>query len=414
MIYRNASLNSLAQVFSDIEDPRDNRGKRHRLIDIFILAIIGCLWGHTDFTNMCVELKYKEALLTEKLGLLNGIPSHDCFSTVFAIIDPEEFLTCFIIWLGNLARKAGHHLAIDGKAVRAACDKVHRKKVPYLVNSFLSEFGICTGLIRVDEKTNEIKGIPELLEWLDLDGMVVTIDAIGCQKDIANQIILKGGKFILPAKENQANLHNDILLEMQTQIAEREFALEYAKKLSERTRQEEPAKLNEKFDQFVTFEKAHGRLERRSYYVLNDVACVDTDQWPHVSSIGLVRRERQVIHRDENDQIIDEESSNEIETYIMSCAMSAEEFACYVRSHWAIENCLHFVLDDWLREDRCTARIGHATENLGLLRRLVFNLMSLDPATEKMSKRAKQVYYRNDTDAVLRLLFEYSVDAAKD
>jgi len=94
--------------------------------------------------------------------------------------------------------------------------------------------------------------------------------------------------------------------------------------------------------------------------------------------------------------------------------MSAEEFACYVRSHWAIENCLHFVLDDWLREDRCTARIGHATENLGLLRRLVFNLMSLDPATEKMSKRAKQVYYRNDTDAVLRLLFEYSVDAAKD
>lgn len=148
--------------------------------------------------------------------------------------------------------------------------------------------------------------------------------------------------------------------------------------------------------------------------MLNNAACVDQTLWPYVKSIGLVRRERQVIHKDSDDNIIDETPSVEVQTYIMSTKMSAESFACYVRGHWSIENCLHWVLDDWLREDRCTARIGHATENLGLLRRLAYNLMSLDPAVAKKSKKAKQIYYRNDFDAVLRLLFEFTVDASTD
>jgi predicted transposase YbfD/YdcC len=407
LIYRKESLNSLAQIFGRVDDPRDNRGKRHRLIDIFILAVIGMLWGHTDFTNMCIELKYHEAMLKERLGLPNGIPSHDRFSAAFSIIEPAVFLECFIEWLGNLARASGYHVAIDGKAVRAACDKVHKGKVPYLVNAFVTELGLCIGQLQIDEKTNEIKGIPELMKWLDLDGAVVTIDAIGCQREIAAQIIEKGGSFILPAKGNQPTLHSDILLEMQTQIAIKELEVVQAAERSKKARRKVEPEFNPDFDEFVRLNKGHGRIERRSCYVLNDVSCVDGSLWPHVQSIGLIRRERLIIHRDENGNVIDEEFSDETETYIMSLKMNAETFACHVRDHWKIENSLHWVLDDWAREDRCTARIGHATENLGALRRLVYNLMSLDRNTEKMSKRAKQVYYRNDIDAVFRLLFEY-------
>ena len=409
MIYRNEALETLAAVMGTIEDPRDNRGKLHRLIDILILAVIGLLWGHTDFTNMCVELRYREEILTEVLGLPNGIPSHDTFSAIFSIINPGEFLECFIQWLGIYAKTTGSQIAIDGKAVRAACDKVHKKQAPYLVNAFVTDMGICIGQIRVGEKTNEIRGIPELLDWLDLDGATVTIDAIGCQREIAEKIVKMRGDFVLPAKENQPTLHSDILLEMQTQIAHREFSIEYAKELSGRTRAKVPPNLNPAFDMYVKTNNGHGRFERRSCYVLNDVSCVDLDLWPDVKSIGLVRRERLIIHRDENDNAISEEPSVEEVTYIMSRQMTAEEFACYVRGHWSVENCLHYVLDDWFREDRCTARIGYATENLGLLRKLVFNMMSLDPATAKMSKKAKQVYYRNDLDAVLRLIFEYTV-----
>jgi len=171
MQYKYDSLNTLAAVFSAMEDPRDNRGKRHKLLDIFILAIYGTLWGHTDFTNMAIELKYFEEYFTGLLGLKYGIPSHDTFSAAFSIINPAEFFECFSQWIVDLARTMGKHVAIDGKAVRAACEKVYRKKVPMLINAFVVETGICIGQLKVEAKTNEIKGIPDLLDWLDLEGV---------------------------------------------------------------------------------------------------------------------------------------------------------------------------------------------------------------------------------------------------
>ena len=160
MRYKYEPLNTLAMIFSAIEDPRDERGKRHKLLDIFILAIYGLLWGHTDFTNMALELKYKEKYFTKLLGLENGIPSHDTFSAAFSVIDPAEFLECFIQWIVELTRAKGKHIAIDGKAVRAACEKVYQKKVPMLINAIMVETGICIGQLKVEAKTNEIKGIP--------------------------------------------------------------------------------------------------------------------------------------------------------------------------------------------------------------------------------------------------------------
>lgn len=160
------------------------------------------------------------------------------------------------------------------------------------------------------------------------------------------------------------------------------------------------------FAEYVDINHGHGRIERRSYYVYNGNSDIDKELWPYVQSIALVKRERSIIRRDKDGNIIDGQPSIEYQTYIMSRHMRAEELACYVRGHWKIENSLHWVLDDYFREDRCTSRIKHATENLGLLRKLLINLAKLDPNTAKMSWKAKGVYYRNNLDAVTRLLFE--------
>jgi len=412
MQYKFESLNTLAAIFGNIKDPRDNRGKRHKLLDIFILAVFGLLWGHTDFTNMVIELKYHEAYFTELLGLSNGIPSHDTFSAAFSIINPAEFLECFIQWIVDLTCPKGKHVAIDGKAVRAACEKVYRKKVPMLINALMVDTGICIGQLRVEAKTNEIKGIPDLLDWLDLRGAVVTTDAIGCQKDIIKIILAKGADFVLPVKDNQANLHKDIKLEMDTIIAEQQLEASAAKEYAEKGIKIEMP-LTDMLGIHQEFDKGHSRIERRTYYVLNDASCVLKDEWPDVAAVGMAVRERLLIHRDEDGEIMDEEPTVETETYIISRPMKAEEFACFSRHHWAIENSLHWVLDDALREDRCTARKGHATENIGLMRKIVYNLLKLDSDVQQMSVRAKQIYYRNNPDAVCRLLFEVVPGAGK-
>jgi predicted transposase YbfD/YdcC len=405
MQYEYEPLNTLAAIFGAIEDPRDNRGKRHKLLDIFILAIFGLLWGQTDFANMAIELKYHEAYFTGLLGLVNGIPSHDTFSAAFSVIDPAEFLECFIQWIVDLTEAKGRHIAIDGKAVRAACEKVYRKKVPILINALLVDAGICIGQLRIDDKTNEIKGIPDLLGWLDIEGAVVTTDAIGCQKEIVKIIKSKGADFVLPVKDNQANMHKDIELEMKTIIAEQQAEAARAKEYEAKGLKID-APLTEKLGIHQEYNIGHSRFERRTYYVWNDASCISKEEWPEVSGVGMVVRERLVIHRDEEGEIMDEAPTVETETYIISRSMKVEEFACFSRKHWGIENSLHWVLDDALREDRCTARKGHATENIGLMRKIVYDLLKLDPEVQGMSVRAKQTYYRYNRDAVRRLIFE--------
>jgi len=412
MQYKFEPLNTLAAILGSIEDPRDNRGKRHKLLDIFIMTVFGLLWGHTDFTNMAIDLKYHEAYFTELLGLENGIPSHDTFSAAFSIINPSEFFECFIQWIVDLTRPQGKHVAIDGKAIRAACEKVYRKKVPMLINALMVDTGICIGQLRVEAKTNEIKGIPDLLDWLDLRGAVVTTDAIGCQKDITKILIGKGADFVLPVKDNQANLHKDIKLEMDTIIAQQQLEASVAKEYAEKGIKI-ATPLTDMLGIHQEFDKCHSRIERRTYYVWNDASCVFKDEWPDVAAVGMVVRERLVIHRGEDGEMTDEKPTVETESYIISRRMNAEEFACFSRRHWAIENSLHWVLDDALREDRCTARKGHATENIGLMRKIVYNLLKLDSDVQNMSVRAKQIYYRNNPDAVCRLLFEVVPGAGK-
>lgn len=405
MIYRDEELNALAQIFGVIEDPRDERGKQHRLIDIFIMTIYGTLWGHTDFVNMVEELKYHEKYFTKLLGLANGIPSHDTFSAVFSMINASEFMECFITWIAGIVNTRGKHIAIDGKAVKAACDKVHGKNVPYLVNAYIVDEGLSMAHIRVDEKTNEIKGIPELLEWIDIEGAVVTIDAIGCQKDIVEIITNeKKADFVLAVKDNQQMLKENISMELYSQIANKKAMDAKAIKFKEKGLIP-PEGSENKLDVYEDNDMGHSRIERRTYYVFNDNESIDTDEWLCINSIGMVIRERLVIKRNEDDEIIDEKASTETVFYVMSKEMSAEEFSCYVRGHWGIENGLHWVLDDYFREDRCTSRKGYATENLSLMRKCVFDLMKLDENVADKSMKAKQVYYRNNPDAIERLIF---------
>jgi len=298
----------------------------------------------------------------------------------------------------------GKHVSIDGKAVRAACDKVHGGKVPILINTYVVDMGLCIGQIRIDDKTNEIKGIPEMLEWLDLGGAVVSIDAIGCQKEIAELLIQKGADFVLQLKENQPTLLDDVSLEMQTRINEKAAYDEREKKLKGKGFKIEAPK-NEPIDVFETFECDHSRIERRTYYVLNDNSCINPEEWALIKSMGLVIRERLAIQRDSEGEIIEGNPSVEHAFYVMSKTMNAEEFASYARGHWKIENSLHWVLDDFFREDRCTARAGGSTENLALMRKIVFNLTKLDENVKGKSMKWKQGYYRSHPAAVLDLIF---------
>jgi predicted transposase YbfD/YdcC len=215
---------------------------------------------------------------------------------------------------------------------------------------------------------------------------------------------------VLPVKGNQSTLHKDIELEMETTIAEQKIEAAAAKKYAEKGI-EIKTPISDKLGIYQEYDQGHSRIDRRSYYILEDPLCLSKDEWPHVAAIGFVVRERLVIHRGEDGEIKNEEPTIETETYIISKPMSAEEFACYSRQHWHIENCLHWVLDDALREDRCTARKGHATENIGLMRKIIFNLMKLDDSVADMSVRAKQIYYRNNPDAICRLIFEVAPGA---
>ena len=274
-----------------------------------------------------------------------------------------------------------------------------------LINALMVETGICIGQLKVDAKTNEIKGIPDLLSWLDIEGAVVTTDAIGCQREIIKIIVSKGADFVLPVKDNQVIMHNDIRLEMETIVIEQQIEAKNVKAFAAKGIKISTP-LTDKLGIHQELDKGHSRIERRTYYVWNDVSCISKDEWPEVACVGMAVRERLLIHRDENGEVMDEEPTVDTETYIISRQMGADEFACYSRQHWAIENGLHWVLDDALREDRCTARKGHATENLGLMRKIIFNLLKLDSDVQGMSVRAKQIYYRNNPDAVCRLIFE--------
>ena len=368
---------NLFEHFEILEDPRDIRGKKHELINILVMTIYGILCGYTDFTNMADFLSLNEQYFTELLNLKYGIPSHDCFSRVFSIIDSKEFMRLFIEWIKNIINnKSGRFLSIDGKAIKSATDKINGGNTPYIVSAFLSEIGISIGQVKVNDKSNEITAIPELIDLIDISGLIVTIDAIGTQANIAKKIIDNKGDYILKVKNN----HKDLLDDIKTY-----FEIEIPRKNSE-------------INCLITnFENDHGRIEQREYYISYNTAFInDKDKWTKLSAVGMMR-----CYREENNKITIKEHY-----YIISKKISIETFKDTTRSHWNIECGLHWKLDVILDEDHSTNKKGNSVENISTIRKIVFNLARLDKTMgDKLTLNQKITRYNHDFKNIENLIF---------
>lgn len=372
---------SFFSIFETLDDPRCDQGKKYPLIDIIILALYGVLIGFTDFTNMSYYLKKREKELIEGLSLEKGVPSHDVFSDVFRALDIEAFMKLFVEWVKGIAyKKSGKHIAIDGKAVRAATKKCENGNIPYIISAFMCGCGLSVGQKEVGEKTNEIPEIPRLLELIDITECFVTIDAIGTQTEIMDKIMEKEGHFCLQLKRNQKTAFEDVEL--------------FLKDMEENGRKRFAA-----MDTCLEVQKDHGRIEKREYRIFaedDEIKKLLDPKWEHVNCLGMARLTRQT-----GDSV-----SKEIHFHLLDTVVSAEKYGQLARGHWEIENGLHWILDIHFKEDASTANEGNALANLALLRKIAFNFTKLDPKMAKKSTKKKMIDFMTDLELFRKLVYE--------
>lgn len=368
---------NLFERFEVLEDPRDERGKKYKLIDILIMTIYGLLCGLKDFTNIADFMKLKEDYFTKLLNLENGTPSHDCLSDLYASIDPKQFMKIFIEWTKDiLEKKTGKKISIDGKAIKSATDKINNGNIPYIVSAFIGEIGLSIGEVKVDDKSNEITAIPELLDLLDIEGATITIDAIGTQEDIVNKIVNKGGHYVLPVKDNQRILKKEIKSQFDS----------YNNLLG-----------NPEVFHKSTVDKDHGRIEEREYYLTyNTSKITDKEKWKTVNAVAYMR-----VTRTEQD-----ETTITDNYYIIDNKIEIDKLIDAIRDHWNIECGLHWRLDVILDEDHSTNKVGNSIENLSIIRKIIFNLASLDNRFGKVPLQRKLTRYMLDFENIEKLIFE--------
>ena len=368
---------NLFERFEILEDPRDIRGKKYKLIDILIMTIYGLLCGLKDYVNIADFMKLKEDYFTKLLNLENGTPSHDCLSDVFAVIDSKKFMKIFIEWTKDIIKtKTGKKISIDGKAIKSATDKINNGNIPYIVSAFIGEIGLSIGQVKVDDKSNEITAIPDLLDLLDIEDATITIDAIGTQEEIVNKIVDKGAHYVLPVKDNQKELKKQIKSHFES------YNNLYGN--------------NEVFHKKTT-EKDHGRIEEREYFLSYNVSKIkDKDKWKTVKAIAYTK-----VCRTYKDETIMTENY-----YIIDYEISIEKLIESIRDHWNIECGLHWKLDVILDEDHSRNRVNNSINNLSIMRKIVFNLASLDNSFGKVPLQRKLTRYMLDFNNIEKLIFE--------
>jgi predicted transposase YbfD/YdcC len=361
---------SILQHFASLADPRINRQKKHQLQDIFFITLCAVICGADNWVEIEEYGCAKEDWFTEQLGLANGIPSHDTFGAVFAAIDQTQFSECFSRWVADLAALTeGEVIAIDGKCLRRSVDSSSKKAAIHLVSAWAQQNRLVLGQVKVDDKSNEITAIPKLLERLDIAGAVITIDAMGCQKKIADQIVRQGGDYVLSLKGNQGSLLDDVETFFTSALA--------------------PDAVT------VGVDAEHGRLETRTITATDDIGWLhERHDWPGLNSILAVTL------RQESGQTIREDTR-----YFISSlkADDHQRLANAVRAHWSIENNLHWVLDVAFDEDRNRTRQGHSAANLAVIRHIALNLLK-NESSRKVGIKVKRKRAGWDNDYLLRLI----------
>lgn len=329
-----------------VADPRMDRSKRHQLVDILVIALCGFLAGCETWVDVELFGSAKQKWLQKFLALPNGIPSHDTFGRVFALLDPQQLAHVLRQFVqAVLPCLAGEAVAIDGKTAAGSGEKTTAKQALHLVSAWATQHGVVLGQVATEDHSNEITAIPKLLQLLDVRGATVTIDAMGCQKEIARQVRAQGADYVLAVKGNQKNLAEAIGLQMRRS---------HAKDVPR--------------SKLKTCETNHGRTEERTYTAMAAPTPVKR-QWPDAQSIVRVCRER-----------VDAQGkkSKEVRDFISSLPPEVDRLAALIRGHWGIENRLHWSLDVTFHEDGSRIRQGHAPENTALLRRLALSILKQD------------------------------------
>jgi len=348
-------LEGFRSVFAGLEDPRTGNAQRHDLHEILLIALCTILCGGEDCSDMAVFGRAKEPFLRQFLRLEHGIPSHDTFSRVFRLLDPAQFHACFLAFMRQFAEDCQGVVAIDGKTLRRSFDRAAGLSPLHLVSAWAVEQRLVLGQVAVADQSNEITAVPQLLRMLRLEGVMVTADALNCQRDIAQQVIDQGGDYVLALKGNQGTLFEDVKLFL-----------------------DDPAVALETAD---TTDGEHGRIEVRRAALSTDIAFLqESHAWPGLKAIGKVTAMRET----------KDKTSQETRYFLMSQALTPERFATIVRAHWGIENGLHWVLDVTLNEDQMRNRKDHGPENLALLRRLALNVAKLEPSKGSVKGKLKR------------------------
>jgi len=347
---------TLFERVGKIKDPRIERKKLHSLKDILVIAVCATICGADNWEDIAEFGSSKQEWFSGFLELENGIPSHDTFRRVFILLDNIELKTLFVDWLSSaVSLSKGSLVNLDGKNLCGSREPLKGKKALNIGSAWAAEVSVVLGQVRCQEKSKEITAIPELLKILELAGCIVTIDAIGCQKEIVKQIVKKRADYVIALKGNQGKLHQDIkdYLDWAERVGFREIGFDYCE----------------------TLEKGHGRIEQRRCWVTEEIDWLgEKEDWKNLKTIVMVEAIREVTGK---------ERTVERRYFISSLEANAKELLRCVRGHWAIENQLHWCLDIGFREDNCQVREAVSAENLATLRHIGINLLK----QEKSSKR---------------------------